>query len=93
MKQLIQKRISLFTLNKTLIGGSYTFFELQKPIFVDGECVYEEKTLEEIRENVKKQGTLLWDEIFRLEYPHAYYVDLSERLIDYKLKMLEEKRG
>ena len=23
--------------NKTLIGGSYTFFELQKPIFVDGE--------------------------------------------------------
>lgn len=79
--------------NKTLIGGSYTFFELQKPIFVDGECVYEEKTLAEIRENVKKQGTLLWDEIFRLEYPHAYYVDLSERLIDYKLKMLEEKRG
>lgn len=79
--------------NKTLIGGSYTFFELQKPVFVDGECVYEEKTLEEIRENVKKQGTLLWDEIFRLEYPHAYYVDLSERLIDYKLKMLEEKRG
>ena len=60
---------------------------------MDGECVYEEKTLEEIRENVKKQGTLLWDEIFRLEYPHAYYVDLSERLIDYKLKMLEEKRG
>lgn len=79
--------------NKTLIGGSYTFFELQKPVFVDGECVYEEKTLEEIRENVKKQGSLLWDEIFRLEYPHAYYVDLSERLIDYKLKMLEEKRG
>lgn len=79
--------------NKTLIGGSYTFFELQKPVFVDGKCVYEEKTLEEIRENVKKQGTLLWDEIFRLEYPHAYYVDLSERLIDYKLKMLEEKRG
>ncbi|WP_295092656.1 nicotinate phosphoribosyltransferase [uncultured Catenibacterium sp.] len=79
--------------NKTLIGGTYTFFELQKPIFVDGECVYEEKTLEEIRENVKKQGALLWDEIFRLEYPHAYYVDLSEKLINYKLKMLEEKRG
>ena len=79
--------------NKTLIGGTYTFFELQKSIFVDGECVYEEKTLEEIRENVKKQGALLWDEIFRLEYPHTYYVDLSEKLIDYKLKMLEEKRG
>ena len=79
--------------NKTLLGGTYTFFELQKPIFVDGKCVYEERTLEEIREDVKKQGALLWDEIFRLEYPHTYYEDLSERLIDYKLKMLEEKRG
>ena len=79
--------------NKTLLGGTYTFFELQKPIFVDGKCVYEERTLEEVREDVKKQGALLWDEIFRLEYPHTYYVDLSERLIDYKLKMLEEKRG
>lgn len=79
--------------NKTLTGGSYTYFELQKPVFMDGECVYEEKTLDEIRKNVKEQGALLWDEIFRLEYPHAYYVDLSEKLINYKLKMLEEKRG
>lgn len=79
--------------NKTLAGGSYTYFELQKPVFVDGKCVYEEKTLDEIRENVKEQAALLWDEIFRLEYPHAYYVDLSEKLINYKLKMLEEKRG
>ena len=62
MKQLIQKRIiTIYSQydkwkNKTLIGGSYTFFELQKPIFVDGECVYEEKTLAEIRENVKNRA-------------------------------------
>lgn len=79
--------------NKTLPGGSYTYFELQKPVFENGKCVYEEKTLDQIRENVKEQAALLWDEIFRLEYPHAYYVDLSEKLINYKLKMLEEKRG
>ena len=33
----------------------------------------------------------LWDEVFRLEYPHDYYVDLTKTLLDYKLKMLEKK--
>ena len=34
----------------------------------------------------------LWDEIFRLEFPHNYYVDLTKNLLDFKIKMLEEKR-
>ena len=80
-------------LNKTLTAGEFEYFELQKPVFKDGQCIYPEYTLDEIRENVKKQSALMWDEIFRLEYPHKYYVDLSRKLIDYKLKMLEEKRG
>lgn len=80
-------------LNKTLPAGGYDFFELQKQVFKDGECIYPELSLDEIRENEKKQSALMWDEIFRLEYPHKYYVDLSRKLIDYKLKMLEEKRG
>lgn len=80
-------------LNKTLPAGEFEYFELQKPVFKDGQCIYPEYTLDEIRENVKKQSALMWDEIFRLEYPHKYYVDLSRKLIDYKLKMLEEKRG
>jgi nicotinate phosphoribosyltransferase len=80
-------------LNKTLPAGEFKFYELQKEIFKDGKCVYPEFTLDEIREYKKKQEELLWDEVFRLEYPHKYYVDLSRKLIDYKLKMLEEKRG
>lgn len=80
-------------LNKTLPAGEYDYFELQKPVFKNGTCVYPKLTLDEIRENERKQSALMWDEIFRLEYPHKYYVDLSRKLIDYKLKMLEEKRG
>lgn len=29
---------------------------------------------------------------FRLEFPHNYYVDLTKNLLDFKIKMLEEKR-
>ena len=45
-----------------------------------------------IREYSNQQKALLWDEVFRLEDPHDYYVDLTKKLLDYKIKMLEEKR-
>ena len=79
--------------NKTLPAGSYEFFELQQLVFDKGKCVYPNYSLEQIRQRVIQQERLMWDEIFRLEYPHSYYVDLSEKLIDFKLKMLQEKRG
>ena len=50
--------------------------------------------LDEIRAYSNQQKQLLWDEIFRLEYPHLYYVDLTQKLLDYKLKMLAKgKKG
>ena len=51
-------------------------------------------SLDEIRTYSNQQKQLLWDEIFRLEYPHLYYVDLTQKLLDYKLKMLAKgKKG
>lgn len=77
---------------KTLPKDTYTIEELQVPIFIDGKRVYPDVTVKEIREYSKQQKARLWDEIFRLEYPHDYYVDLTKELLDYKVKMLEEKR-
>lgn len=79
--------------NKTLYAGTYEIIPLQVTVFDEGECIYPEYSLNEIRKYSKKQKDLLWDELLRLEYPHTYYVDLSKKLLDYKLKMLEEKRG
>lgn len=79
--------------NKTLKANTYDIMPLQELIFDEGKCVYDELTLDEIREYSKQQKALLWDELFRLEYPHTYYVDLSKKLLDYKLKLLEENRG
>ena len=76
--------------NKTLYAGTYEIVPLQELIFDQGKCVYPEYSLEEIRAYSTKQKALLWDEVFRLEYPHIYYVDLTKKLLDYKLKMLAE---
>lgn len=74
--------------NKTLLAGTYELKPLQQLIFDQGKCVYPTYSLEEIREYSKQQKELLWDEVFRLEYPHIYYVDLTKKLLDYKLDML-----
>jgi nicotinate phosphoribosyltransferase len=79
--------------NKTLYANTYDIVELQTKVFDNGKCVYPKYTLDEIRKYSLKQKEILWDELFRLEYPHTYYVDLTKKLLDYKLKMLEEKRG
>ncbi len=77
--------------NKTIPGGTYDYFELQTPIFKNGECVYESPDIEEIRTFSKEQINLMWDEIFRLEYPHTYYVDLTRKLFDIKKNLLNSK--
>ncbi len=66
--------------------------ELLKPIFIKGECVYENPDIEVLREYCKMQVDGLWDEVKRFENPHTYYVDLSEKLWELKRKMLEEYR-
>ena len=37
------------------------------------------------------QVDTLWDEVKRFDNPHAYYVDLSQKLWDIKYGLLKEK--
>ena len=46
--------------------------------------------LEEIRSYSAAQMDTLWDEIKRFEYPHTYYVDLSQKLWETKQRLMEE---
>jgi len=71
----------------------FTAKELQVPIFVNGELVYECPSLEEIRNYCREQLDTLWDEVKRFDNPHTYYVDLSQKLYDIKLALLEEKNS
>ncbi len=67
--------------------------EMLVRIFKDGECVYNCPSLSEIRDYCADRVAHLWDEVKRFENPHKFYVDLSSKLWDIKMKLLSEKRG
>ena len=70
----------------------YNFYarELQVPIFKNGKLVYDLPSLKEIQDYCKKEVDSLWDEVKRFENPHAYYVDLSQKLWDIKYGLLRD---
>ena len=73
---------------KTKTFSEYCAKSLLEKIFENGKCVYERPSIEEIREYCKNQLDTLWDEVKRLDNPHAYYVDLSLKLWDIKQSLL-----
>ena len=54
--------------------------ELLVPVFLNGKCVYQSPSLQEIREYCAREVDTLWDEVKRFDNPHLYYVDLSDKL-------------
>ena len=63
---------------------------ISQPIYEGGKLVYERPTTKEIRDFCQKQVEGLWEEMRRFEYPHRYYVDLSEKLWTCRRQLLEE---
>ncbi len=61
---------------------------LLKPIFKNGECVYDQPALDVLREYCRMEIDGLWDEVKRFENPHTYYVDLSQALWEMKYSLL-----
>lgn len=69
--------------------GEYTLKEIMIPIFKKGECIYTSPKVMEIREFCQKELDTLWDETRRLINPHLVYVDLSKKLYDIKIELLD----
>ncbi|MDF3004257.1 MAG: putative nicotinate phosphoribosyltransferase [Oscillospiraceae bacterium] len=63
---------------------------LLEPIYEKGKRLYHSPTLKEIQDFCKTELGRMWDEIKRFEYPHRYYVDLSESLWTLKTIMLND---
>ncbi len=66
---------------------------LQVQIFKDGELVYKEPKLEDIRNYVKEQlHNEIWEEEQRLENPHEHYMDMTPEMYEMKMNLLYESR-
>lgn len=72
-----------------LSGGSYTLREILVPVFKNGTCCYESPKVMDIRAYCQKELDTLWDETRRLINPHQVYVDLSKKLYDIKIDLLD----
>lgn len=66
--------------------------KLQVPVFLNGECVYDVPSLEDVKAYCKKEVDNLWEEVKRFTNPHKYYVDLSERLWFSKQELITKFR-
>ncbi len=73
-----------------IAGGSYTLRPLLELIFDQGKCVYTSPTTMEIRDICAKEKETLWPENRRFTNPSEVYVDLSDKLYDMKVKVLDE---
>lgn len=81
------------TWKKTLLApNNYEIREILEPVFLNGQCVYREPGVMEIRSYCQEELNTLWDETRRLINPQEVYVDLSQKLWDMKHELLENYR-
>lgn len=70
-----------------------TFKELQVPVFKQGKLVYSCPPISEIRDYVRYQlDNEIWQEEQRFENPHAHFFDMSEKMYNIKMDLLNEHR-
>ena len=73
----------------TLQPGEFELRDMLIPVFRNGKRVYESRPTMELRQFCLQEQDTLWEESRRLSNPHQIYVDLSQRLYDTKLELLE----
>lgn len=67
---------------------NYNVRSLLIPIFKNGDLVYQDPSLQEKREYCEKEFETLYPEITRIDRPHEYYVDLSDKLRNLKQELI-----
>ncbi len=75
---------------KRMTINNFTIKELLVPIYKNGDLIYETPPLMDIQAYAKEELDTFWDEYKRLNNPHVYKVDLSQKLYDLKQQLLKE---
>ena len=77
---------------KKITFNNYKIKELSVKVVEKGKLVYKLPSVKEIALYAKSEMQSFWDEYLRLDRPHIYKVDLSDRLLKLKTDMLAEIR-
>jgi nicotinate phosphoribosyltransferase len=77
---------------KSSVISNFRLEELQKPIFENGELVYNDPEILEKKEYCDNQMKTLYPEVKRIENPHKYFVDGTVSYVQFKNKMISDMR-
>lgn len=75
------------------LGSHLTFHDLLVPIFRKGELVYQQPSLEEIRQHAQKEISHLQKGVKRFINPHEYIVGMEKTLYDLKVNLIRKIRS
>ena len=77
---------------KKITFTNYKIKELSLKIVENGKLIYKFPKVKDIATYAKSEMNSFWDEYLRLDRPHIYKVDLSDKLLKLKTDMLAEIR-
>ncbi len=77
---------------KKITFTNYKIKELSVKVVENGKLVYQFPSVKEIASYAKQEMQSFWDEYLRLDRPHIYKVDLSDKLLKLKTDMLANIR-
>ncbi len=72
--------------------NNYTVKKLREKIFENGKLIYKDLGIFEKRDYCNEQMKTIYPEVRRIEKPHKYYVDLSEKLLRLKTQMIKDAK-
>lgn len=86
------KPLTIFHPNETWKRKTFTDYYVKKlhiKIYENGKQIYKQPSLQEVVEYANKELNNFWCEYKRIDNPHIYKVDLSQKLFDLKQKLLK----
>lgn len=72
--------------------SNFELVELQKPIFINGELVYDDPDIKVKQAYCQSQMKTLYPEVKRIMNPHEYYVDGTEEYVNFKNEMIRNTK-
>ena len=87
------KIVSVTDLVKNTVISNYRLEKLQKPIFLNGQLVYQDpKNIYEKQKYCHEQMATIYPEVKRLLNPHLYFIDGTEEYAEFKQDMIKKMK-
>ncbi len=94
-EQISKDNLEIISLTDQLKRGVINDFDLvklQRPIFVRGQLVYDDPSIEEKKKYCSLEMARIYPETKRIRMPHGYYVDGTKEYIEFKNQMINDAK-